>query len=214
MVSAKLGRGPVLWGAIAAALVAWEGHRYWSRETHLLTDPRYLLAVRDLSAGEVFGLRDFTFTFEAPDQTSYTDQDLGDLVGKRYRISVPAGQYLTVDAVGLAPFAEAIPKGTRAYAFLAENPLPLQNGDHIDVFAKKNGKNSRLILENLLVLRKRREGQEVSVAASRHDIELLENAQDNGKLVVALRNPGDKENEGVRMTRPKKSIEVLTEGGE
>jgi Flp pilus assembly protein CpaB len=204
-----------LWvGILGVGIVAWEGHHQFSRNLHTLNDPRYLVAARSLKAGEAFSMRDFTYTFEKPEggETYLTDQDFPEAVGTRYRKELGVGEYLTSTRLVSSHFSEKVPKGTRAYSFTLENRIPLRPGDRIDVFAKKTRKRSVLILENILVLQKREDSAQVSVAATSQNIELLENAQDNGKLVVALRNPNDGSRRQTVSGKRHVGIDVLTEG--
>ncbi len=202
------------------------------RREERIEDPRYLVARRELPAGQPVTAIDFTFASkaalgEAP-PGALTDQELHLLHGATTRAPLRAGECLTRAAVRsiAAPetLSKKVPRGMRAYSIDPGGTLELSAGDHVDVLLSPHDEKDApfVLVEGALILKPATDG-EVVVAVSSAQIQILEKARRQGKLTVALRNPMDDSpgrpesngSRGQRRRRPAgnhRSIEIFSEG--
>ena len=214
-------------GFIVGALVCWEAHTILNRSLRV-EDPRYLVALRDLEVDHPISFIDFTLRVsEEAVPGAISDQELHLLKGAKVKSKIRKGEIAQFDklilSAAIGGLAKTIPKGYKAYPIRSSNRLAVRPGDRIDILLKpeKTGDIPIGLLESVLVLELRsQEGdEELVVAASVADIQLLENAGQHGKLVIALRSSEDsvdpdnrrERSSFLRTAKRKKSIEVLTE---
>jgi Flp pilus assembly protein CpaB len=219
---------PILVGIVVCA----EAASLLSAKTRRIEEPRYLVARRELPAGQPVTSIDFTLADagglggEVP-PGALTDQELHHLKGAATRTPLKAGQCLTRDDVRWPdppePLAKAVPRGLRAYSLDGDPGLEIRAGDRVDVVLNPSDEKSPPfpLVEAALVLRIGRQGDLV-VAVSSPQIQLLEKAKRQGKLTVVLRNPSDdsplqsgigaRRARGPRPQKGRHSIEVLSEG--
>jgi Flp pilus assembly protein CpaB len=212
--------------AIAAEVSGWH-------ETQRISDPRYLVAKRDLHTGEALGLTDFGLATRGAlggqvPPGSITDQDLELVRGAWLESDLTEGEVLTLSALR-SPSQRlsrgAIPAGFLAYPLRAESSLPVLKGDQVDLILRPDlrEESPETLVENARILTVERsaepgEAPTLILALRQEDVELVEKAQQRGKLRLALRSPKDA-SRGSRHKRRRTSarrshsrIEILTEG--
>jgi len=218
-------------GAIVVIVVWFEIATTWS-DSGAVESPRYLIAKRRLLKGNPISFSDLTTRIEdegvaanvAADRL--TDQDLPLLKGAFLKKTLVAGEPVTLSQLELSPavagLGGSVPKGLRAYAIRPSPTLNLRRGDRIDVLLSSTPEEpvATLLLEDVAVLDvgQREEEFEVIVAVSGWEIQILEKAQQKGKLNIALRNPHETastgESPGRRLLAPrakKKGVEIISE---
>jgi len=219
-------------GGVVGLVVCLEARSIFTSQLQGIRDPRYLVARRELSAGQAVHSLDFTFS---PQQNvpkgALSDQDLPLLRGSTLNRALKEGEILCIDALRL-PFDNAllgtsIPRGLRAYPIHPSNSLSVRQGDRVDVQLQPESRSEMpfALLEGPLVLQVDPDAdgngsEEVVLALSSDDIQLLEKARQRGKLTIALRNPRDDAPAPGRHTRhhlwhsalPRPQIEILSEG--
>lgn len=183
---------------------------------------RYLTATRALTAGGRVRVEDFEIARQAQAPADgVTDQQVDWLRGMIYARDLAPGEILTLSAMKGGPaLSQVIPPGHRAYAIHPENPWLAKAGDHIDILVRpSDGSRPPLVLvEQVGVLQRRGEGGqgELVVALRQREVELLEKAQQQGKLSIALlgkedsrrsRPPGPARKSS--RTRRSSSVEVI-----
>lgn len=200
-------KGKKLGFSFAAALfvavfLCLEAHSYLKIRQAKLTDPRYLVASRDLGLGNQIYFSDLTLVVgrsisgKIP-AGALTDQDLSLLSGSRLSRDLRSGEVLTashLEARVNRRLAFGVPSGSRAFALTEIVAPEVKAGDRVDVYFTSQVPEmvAALLLENVPVLRYVFEDSRLVVAVSPSDIGLLEKARRNGSLSVALRNPEEK----------------------
>lgn len=219
-------------GGLVGLVVCLEARSFFSARAQGIRDPRYLVARRELSAGQAVHFLDFTFSHQQNvAKGALSDQDLPLLRGATLNRTVKEGEILCIDALQ-RPFdstalGASIPRGLRAYPIRPSNSLSVRRGDRVDVLLEPESPSEMpfALLEGPLVLQvdvdaDSRGSEEVVLALSSDDIQLLEKAHQRGKLTIALRNPSDEAPAAGRQTRHhlwrsakrRPQIEILSEG--
>lgn len=190
-----------------------------------LSDPRFLIVIRDLEKGSILTQLDLSTvmgTSTHPEKW-FTDQQLPVVLGSRLRLRMRRGEKLTYDSIEINKkgqvFADQIPRGYRAYSFIPENDLPLQIGDSVDVMTQSSDDKrvTRRAASDLEILDLKR-GSSVStlvVAVPELQLAELEKARQSGKLVVVLRGSkekGLKKKSRLEKQLTKAKIQILVEG--
>jgi Flp pilus assembly protein CpaB len=214
--------------AVGAALaICLEVNSYLSGREIALIESRYLVARRDLPEGFPVNFLDFIAVARsrlkvALPKGALTDQDLHLLKGAIFRSAVSEAEVLCLDQLQLSSrwvgLGSAVPKGFRAYPLHPLNPLPVGQGDKIDILPVSGPDSGTPLVEGVLVLQAgfRDPDFEVIVALSSPDIELLEKGQQKGKLSIALRNPHEapsaRRQGKPRSRKAKSTVEIWSEG--
>lgn len=197
--------------------VLYDLYENWRQPEPLLALPRYLVTTRAVPQGLPVSLSDLTFRHARdrkqgiPPQT-YTDQDLSTLKGAHFIRALPAGAPITPDTVLLSAektgLGNRLPRGKRAYALTPLNPLPVRPGDHVDLYSSAAGARSAVV-DNVAVLHAayRHDRFEIILAVTPLQIEVLERAQQQGKLTVAVVSQHEEmsESRAIRRVRNPKS---------
>lgn len=229
------GRHWVLLVGVTSASLLIIGNEIWRLERERLTslhDPRYLVANRRISEGELLTLLDFGYTLKVPESNVsetvwFTDQDLEQLKGATARREILSGAHLSWDDVSASPrrvgFSKILPKGFNAYSLVQSEPMVLRRGEKVDVlFVSQNSMGLPVLLaEEALVLDHVNgpQGSVSTLALTRDEIALMEKAKQTGKLKLSVRSSKDHPNRrvtkslpGSRRSRPQKMrVEILSE---
>jgi Flp pilus assembly protein CpaB len=196
----RQGKASLWFSLIIGGIVCFETGSWLMGNTNDITDPRYLVSVRDLPTGEPLNIIDFTFRTIRRDkpQGALTDQELHLLNGAKLIRPLYKGGLLLLENVILAKggrLSNSIPRGMRAYTIQPANTVPLRSGDKIDVLWSRGGEREMPmnLLSGATVLNCVYHGEraEVVIAVGGHDLPALEKAREYGKLTIALRNPED-----------------------
>ena len=221
-------------GGLVGLVVSAEAGSHWLERPHPMSEPRYLVARRALTAGEPIDFLDFALWYARDvgpiPRGALTDQDLDLLKSAVLESDLAEGAVLTAAKVsgpgGRVLSATAIPKGKLAYSFSAYDALMARGGDHIDILLEPESRSSAsTLVEDALVLEAlppTDDGETPSsrglvVALGREEIELLENARHRGRLKIVLRNPQDSaqglsSRHQLPEARTKRAVEILSEG--
>jgi len=197
----------LLMGGLVSAIICFELQHALGQGA-ALSDPRYLVSRRALEMGEAVSFLDFG-QVSARDQKSpppagaLTDQDWDRLKGATLSRGIREGEYLSSVSVrfpvrgGLR--SSTIPAGLLAFAIAPSNTLGVRPGDRLDILLNPESAHEApaILIEDTLVLGIEAVTEEqgknaVIIAVSQDEIELLEKAQQKGKLKIALRNPHDR----------------------
>jgi len=190
---------------------------------------RFLIADREIPKGSELVFQDLSYVSEIQsvgNQECLTDQQLHLLSGLVSKSEIKRGDRICHDLLEyrsepiIGSLVSKIPPGFRAYSIRPRNSPLLRSGDKVDVFGSLEGGGSRLapLLEGVTVLQTR---PRLTLAISAEDVGMIESAETEGKLTVALRNPLDKNTipkpfKPIISKKPRErnihSIEVLAEG--
>ncbi len=214
----KWGRAPRVkaWGPLLVAVgvgvaVFWEVRAGLAARARGLSDPRYLVAARDLSAGLPVSFSDLSFRFAGDEPVpsgAVTDQELALLADSVWKAALPKGGWVTWAVLAAARdsgLGASTPKGMRAHGIELASGPPVFPKDRIDVFWRSRDPAAApsLVVEAAQVLRVRREGssQSVVLAVYPDDIPVLEKAAGNGTLSLSVRNPEETASRSSRSRR-------------
>jgi Flp pilus assembly protein CpaB len=201
-------RGPRVraWGPIFVALlvggaVFWEVRAAVVAGSRRLSDPRYLVAARDLALGLPVSLSDLSFRHadsEPVPKGAITDQELHLLSDSAWARPLGKGDWVTWSVVAAAHqgVGATVPRGMRAHGLELKTGPQVFPKDRIDVLwlpsdPRNPAAGATLIVENVQVLRVKRDGarQSLVLAVTPDDIPVLEKAAGSGTLSLSVRNP-------------------------
>ncbi len=219
--------GPIVVACAVGAAVFWEVRSGLAAKARGLSDPRYLIAARDLSEGLSVSFSDLTFRFAQSSPVpsgAITDQELHLLSDSQWARPVRQGEWVTWGVLRPAPagLGTAVPKGMRAHGVEFDASPPVFPKDRIDVFWNSDDPRQApaALVEGVQVLRVRREAGRQAVVLALHpdDIPVLEKAAGGGKLSLSVRNPEEAPASGPRRrppfgrkSSPHRRIEIWTE---
>ena len=213
-------RVTTLVSAAVALLICIEAFSIFCPKEHSIKASRILVARRDLMEASPLRFVDLAFEHLPTDKIpsgALTDQDLQLVKGAILERSLKAGQVLTLEEIRLSPrvagLSSTIPAGHRAYLLFSEQAKHLKYGDRVDVAVIAQGPEQAplILLERALVMDSDTDTQnnEVLLALTQEEINVLEENKRSGTLTVLLRNPTDLTREGRSKRRKKvKGIEV------
>ncbi|OZI72256.1 Flp pilus assembly protein CpaB [Bordetella genomosp. 12] len=204
------GRGVWVLALVCAAGAAWavqthiRGKELDLQRRHQVPTVARLVAWADLPAGHVLAAEDVAQR-DVPEAwtsaQSLAPDLLGEVVGMRLKIDVPAGQtILRTDLEAAQPATSArLAAGKRALTLplrdLAEAPPAMQDGDHLDIYVSLTHHDKRLtlpLLQNSRVLAAPGpQAMQVVLEASAADALRVIAARQVGALTLALRAPED-----------------------
>jgi len=199
--------GPILVACGVGAAVFWEVRSGLLARAKGLSDPRYLVAKRDLSEGLAVSFSDLSFRFADGTPVpsgAVTDQELHLLTDSKWSRGVRQGEWVTWASMRPAPagLGAAVPKGMRAHGVEFDASPPVFPKDRIDVLwrSEDSGQTPVALVEGAMVLRVQREAGRQSVVLALHpdDIPVLEKAVGGGKLSLSVRNPEEAPAHGSR----------------
>lgn len=220
----------LLVSAIVAMVIAWETNIFLSSKKPGIDGRRILIATRDLSEGELITFADFKtiaeedLSLKMRKARVVTDQQLALVEGQRLIKDITSGTPLLLEAVyppDATLFSKDIPKGLRAYFVETVTLEMVRPGVKVDLVLKpiRENKDSLILVENALVLSldKREESSGVVVALSPEEIEWIERNSRLGKIVLAIRNPGEISGRGAlkkgkQGAKKRVTVEMITEG--
>lgn len=219
-----------LWlSIIIAALVAWESKKLFDFRPVSMSEPRVLVASRDLSEDETVSLTDLNIIPHSklpviPKSKVFSDQDLFLLNGKKLKTAVKKGEPITIDLIESSQNRKhliSIPNGRRAYFVETTATAMVSPGVYVDLVLKPflDAKSSLILVENVLVLsvEKQSEASGVIVALTPEEIEWVERNLRMGRIVLAVRNPNEPTTRRA-LKKPKQGrqkrvkVEIITEG--
>jgi len=219
-----------LWlSVVIAALVAWESRKLFDFRPVSMSEPRVLVANRDLSEDETVSLTDLNIVPNSklpatPKAKVFSDQELFLLNGKKLKTAVKKGEPITVDLIELGQKQNhliSIPNGRRAYFVETIASAMVSPGVNVDLVLKPflDNKSSLILVENVLVLsvEKQSEASGVIIALTPDEIEWVERNLRIGRIVLAVRNPNEPTTRRA-LKKPKQGkqkrvkVEIITEG--
>jgi len=189
---------------------------------------RLIVSKRSLEPGIILSPHDLTVSLapltETNEESGFTDSDLHEVVGKKLVIPLKKGEVIKGRHLVFPEdikFSTRIPTGSRAFPLNTLNEVPIEPGDHVDIYpvSQENGQASGSILENkkVLAVRNKNPGQEIIIAIANKELEKMGGANTSPAWRVAVRNPNDSSlssastSQKKKVKKNKRGIEFISE---